>query len=1217
MYLKRSITVNWGNLPAEELEYGPVNLFSGGNGSGKTTAADALQTLMTAAHDNLFNYNPGQDETTQRGRGGKQVRTLASYILGCDDGAFARPWNCDGYIAGIFHPTKGETAEPFTAVIGVRAHLDRAGAHAQARQDELLLMIVPGEMLSLSHLVRDYPDGKHVVPVNELPNLLRMEFGKKAVEVYDNKKGTYLARLYGALRGKRDAVSQQESKNAARTFARFMAYKPVQSIDQFVANEVLEARDFGDTIRRIRDLLRTVHGMEQEASQLRIAVALLEQARQHAGDYLECWLQRTTLGYGAAAQKYQRNQRHYVREKEQQIALRQQQSDLAEEQEQTSRRLEQAHRELVSLEARIQGIPALRSKQELEQRATELGETLRNGARPLLEQDHQRSGNLGALRNIRELLSRHSLELLLPELASRGWRDKVRSLLESTEADLPDLNQMLARDWIDLSPLEVSLDRARSEQPLHNQLADMLHRPGEADASGDPAPSLAQRLDRLVSEREREVRGNEQQAKEVEQHIATLEARRVRYPRDVEEALAAIHSECPGADPRVLCDHVEVVEAEWQMAIEGYLGGARFGILVEPEYEAEAIRILRRLAGRSRNRARVIQGEQARRDAERQSLPEDSVFHVLRFSHRGAEHYLKASYGTLQRVKDADALRLTRRGLTSDGLGSGNYAMFRCDIDDDQLVFGEAARERNLRAQRLKLEDLQQQYQQASNAYRAVQQMQQQVYQVKPLAWVESVGAMLDAQHKLRDVEQQLQALDLSAHSDLEREQEQLQQRYGELEQHQRSLDTREGELRSECNHCDQQVRKLADASDALLEARDIAETDLLASQRHWPGLNVQPRVEAMDARLSQAHLDIDFAAEEQDCKNRLGELLVSLQKVINDYNQQAQPADQLFADSAEEWHSAPFFGHVRGLHQQIDNLHNRLHNNVLLEHQEKLGGLRDSFNTTFISDLCHEIHQAIREGERSLKNLNSELEHHQFGADRETFAFEWQWLPEFREYWDFFREVMDIPNLGDGSSLFEAGLSEKGAAVRDRLLGLLLDGDEQQALRELERISDYRRYRRYDILKTPENKTPIRLSQYGTGSGGQLETPAYIIRAAAITSAFRFGEGDSHLRMVIVDEAFMHMDEARSREVIGYLTNTLGLQLIFIMPTSKAGPFLDLVSNQFVFSKVPSPQAVGELNTRVLVDRQQLNVERVAQLWAQHRRVIRQQGALDFMEGL
>ena len=54
MYLKKFIYVNWGNVPNTEFDFGPINLFSGGNGSGKTTAADAIQTIMTAAHDNLF-----------------------------------------------------------------------------------------------------------------------------------------------------------------------------------------------------------------------------------------------------------------------------------------------------------------------------------------------------------------------------------------------------------------------------------------------------------------------------------------------------------------------------------------------------------------------------------------------------------------------------------------------------------------------------------------------------------------------------------------------------------------------------------------------------------------------------------------------------------------------------------------------------------------------------------------------------------------------------------------------------------------------------------------------------------------------------------------------------------------------------------------------------------------------------------------------------------
>ena len=106
MFLKKFIYVNWGNIPATEFEFGPINLLSGGNGSGKTTAADAIQTIMTAAHDTLFHYNPGQDEATQRGRG-KNVRTLASYVLGCDDGSYARPNGAVGYLAAVFHPTVG------------------------------------------------------------------------------------------------------------------------------------------------------------------------------------------------------------------------------------------------------------------------------------------------------------------------------------------------------------------------------------------------------------------------------------------------------------------------------------------------------------------------------------------------------------------------------------------------------------------------------------------------------------------------------------------------------------------------------------------------------------------------------------------------------------------------------------------------------------------------------------------------------------------------------------------------------------------------------------------------------------------------------------------------------------------------------------------------------------------------------------------------------
>src|ERR1700719_1057419 len=168
MFLKKFVFVNWGNIPNCEFEIGPVSLFSGANGSGKTTAADAIQTVMTAAHENLFHYNPGQEESTQRGRGGKRVRTLASYVLACDDGSYARTEATDGYIAAMFHPTRQETAEAFTAVVGVRAWLDRSGKQAVAQEDQSLFLILPGVELGIDDFIKSRAGVAHVTQLVDI-----------------------------------------------------------------------------------------------------------------------------------------------------------------------------------------------------------------------------------------------------------------------------------------------------------------------------------------------------------------------------------------------------------------------------------------------------------------------------------------------------------------------------------------------------------------------------------------------------------------------------------------------------------------------------------------------------------------------------------------------------------------------------------------------------------------------------------------------------------------------------------------------------------------------------------------------------------------------------------------------------------------------------------------------------------------------------------------
>ncbi len=1201
MFLKRFVYVNWGNIPNTEFEFGPINLFSGGNGSGKTTAADAIQTVMTAAHENLFQFNPGQDETTQRGRGGKRVRTLASYVLGCDDGSYARVEASDGYLAAVFHPTQGESAAPFTALIGVRAWLDAAGHQAAARQDEALFFILPHVELELAHLVRD----QQIVPLDKVQHRLQTEFGQRQVERYDTKKG-YLRRLYAVVRGRPDQVTEREAMNAARAFSRFMAYKPVQSISRFVADEILEQKELGEAIRSISGQLKTIHAMERDAQRLVDGIVLLDGAAHHARRYIDRWIELNTLDYGLAKHEYLARQREYLGAKGDQA---QQRSSLRENEQEAAlaeQRYEQVQDELISLEAQRRGVAALQEKDALERKRQEAEKQLQESGIGLLKEVDALGRNLQHTHTIAAALQSAELARELPGIADLGARTLAREVQEKGRQGDIDLHTLMQRDITgDLAALETNLDQARAAQRVHNRWVDHWRSVEEGESRRDRLAALSHRL------RDRHAQ-LEQQHRQKHHEVERLEGKQVSYPPHVERALVAIREACPQADPRVLCDHVEVKDARWQAAIEGYLGGARFGILVESACEAEAIRIVRTMPGRD-NRARVIQAEKARQDAERSTLPPDSIVHVLDFSHAGARHYFIASYGSVVRVESAEELRRTRRGLTADGMASGNYAMWRCDLPDGELVFGTAARERALAAKRAELQRIATEWQGARERMEEAAGAMTAVDALAPLTYADTVGTMLTAHREILRLEELISRLDLGEHKALEERLKKLKADARQWFDRRNALSEQKGELEEKLRKADERVKRLADDQEATLERVEVREENLRAIAADWSDFDVEQHLAHADQEASE--LNVEIANNHRaEAERGLHASERELANALNSHNQQCRPADAVLYHGYKGDYDAALFRTVCGVEREIDRVYNLLKNNILVEKHAQLRQLKESFNSAFVTHLCHAIHQAIRDGDRQIDLLNRELQHHRFGADRETFRFDSAWIPEYRDYARFFEEVVKHPVLGDDVTLFEAELTPRSRKVRDELIAMLLDEDEHKAFRDLERIADYRNYKRYEIYKEVEGKPPIPLSEYGTGSGGQLETPAYIIRSAAITSAFRFAEGQNHLRMVLVDEAFSKMDETRSREVIGYLTESLGLQLIFIMPTSKCGPYMDLISNEYVFAKVPSDRPRGQLHTRVLVDRKVCDRERIQDLWARHRRVIYQQAELDFM---
>ena len=1210
MFCKRGVFVNWGNIPHLEFDFGPINLFSGGNGSGKTTAADGLQSLMTAAHENLFQYNPGQDETTQKGRGGKQVRTLASYVLGCDDGSYARTRVTDGYVAGIFHPTEGETSDVFTAVMCVRARLDTASSPRQARQDDLLFLVIPGVALNLSDFVVEDAGGKYVVPINEIANRLKKTYGTAAIEAYD-KKGPYLRRLYGALRGLTTAVSDREAKHAARTFSNFMAYKPVKSITEFVAREVLDPKDLSEDIRQVSELMKTIHSMEAETRHLRDAIENLEGAQGFANQYINTWIDHCVGEYCEAARQIKVVQQEYLKQKNEARLNKEAITDNESQIQQLTTKKQLLHDQLIDLQAQRQGIDALKNKDQLEKDIEKFKDQLVKLVAPLLQQDQQFSKNFQAATELQKKLAEVSIAVEIPALEKKDFVKKLKNVTTSAEDTGLDTQQLLTKDWVGICSLESKLEQVTQLELLHNELAQHVQ---DMNATVEQV-SIRDQVFAAVNKRKEAAEKSKAQVNLKQQEIKQLKNHKVNYPAYVEAAIQAINVQCPQAKPCVLCDFIEITDPTWQMAIEGYIGGARFSVIVEPEYEAEAIRIVRSIKG-NRSNVRVIQGAKAQRDAAKVTVPKNSIFEVMEFDHKIVEHYIKASYGNVLRVDDEETLKSTARGITSRGLGSGNYSMFRCDIDDAQLVFGQGARERALNAQKEQWHNTQEQCQRIEDEHRNVSRIYDMINQIIPIESSELIRDMLHVYRQLQKAENQLDNIDLSDHDELEEKLTALREEYNKVEEQGREFSEAMGALNSRGMQLTRAIDKLANVQEELQEQQEDAEEAVAAITDIYPSFNADEALKAADDQAEKAGADFNFSQDNQELVTHMDKAERQLYDAVLQHNQISNSYNGIvyFTGNGER-NDSEFFKHIIKLAEQIQASYNSLKNNVLVGKHEKLSSLKESFNTAFVTNLCHSIYQSINHGKRILEDLNTELEHHRFGADQERFYFAFDWVPEYKEYWQFFKEVIDMPNLGDGTTLFDTELSKQGCDIRDKLLAMLLDKDEQTAMRELKRISDYRNYRQYEIYKEPLNKEPIALSTYGTGSGGQLETPAYIIRSAAVTSAFKFSEGNAHCRMVLVDEAFSKMDETRSREVINYLTETLGLQLIFIMPTSKSGPFMDLISNQVIFSKCPTAEKNGELNTRVLVDRKACNQDKIKALWAKHRKTIRQQAMLDFME--
>lgn len=1201
MKLDRLILVNWGQLSFGDYDMGDLTLLTGETGSGKSTMLDALQTVMTAGFRGILNYNPGQDEVSQGQRSGKSKRTIESYVVGAEYSKFSRPDGAQGYIAAVFRPDAGEEqARTFTAVVASSARVDGNGETRQAKQESFLLFIVDNEALTFEDFMEDVAT-RRCFAVESISRRLRIKY-PKLVEFHD-KKRDYLCALYGRFRGKNGAP-WEETSQAAKAWVQSIAYRPIGSVHELVRDEILDfdSKQLQQDIERISGLMRQVTSLREEGRRLTGSLEHLDtlaNALEKTGKAHEQHVQQNFL----VAKLQLKLDKEAVCEHQAAIAQTQQKSaELNARLESRKIRRGTLDKQRIQVRAQLMGIPSHAQKEDYEAKERE------------------------AINNARRILNELQTSLI------------TAALLEESAKEVISTPILSGFDGVNAAVDSVA--HAHSTTQL-NGLGDLLNQVVQAVASEMLSPELLLRLaqafgrdtdaglsalhEAMLGTRRgslwTELVGEQAQLatklseasarkKELSVQKARLASGKVTYPPAVELVLGRIRELMPDANPQVLCDLIEPLSDKWQPAIEGYMGGARYNLFVDPAWEAQVLDHARASSWRNVN---IIQGSLCLRDAQRINLPSDSIVHELKCSNKIAHAYLVAHFGSVLKVSSAEELRFTSRGLTQDGKGSGSRTMFITDVK--ALVFGQEARRRQLDVVSAELETAEEQSSQLRETKEQLDRLQMLLGGLKE-PHLDASG-LRESANQINEAHSGLSALDLTEAIDIEKNLEGVE---SEITQ----IDTDSGNDQQELFELSLQLRNgkkaISEIEANRMDRLDAVEQSI-ACIKAMTEVNSQLTFtvlsDAIEARLAEK-LSLSYEISQTSTLSQRPLLnLGQSREALAEYYQRAR-TDERFSQAlpylSEKDDFIKAYSVVVELLAAAVQRRDVLRGIGLVNNKAELEQAVSSFNDVFTKQFCVEIKSKVDDGIRTLKQMNNELRSLKFGADR--FSIDWsKWEPEFADYLGFFEAVTLLTESSETLDLFgENELSEKHQEIRDRLVKLLLDEEQERATRELMRIADYRNYRRYDIFNDSDSGGRIRLSQWGTGSGGQLETPAYIVRAAIVTNRLKLFEKGPSLKMLANDESFSKMDEARARAVLSFLRDNLNLQVISAMPTMKAGAIKDEFNREYSFTRL-SPVENGELDFMSECDERVFKTDKMRELWELQRQTARNKARELFKE--
>ncbi|MBP3475079.1 MAG: hypothetical protein J6K48_01975 [Lachnospiraceae bacterium] len=589
------------------------------------------------------------------------------------------------------------------------------------------------------------------------------------------------------------------------------------------------------------------------------------------------------------------------------------------------------------------------------------------------------------------------------------------------------------------------------------------------------------------------------------------------------------------SEARFACEYVLGLKDEaWRDVIEGYLGGRRYTILVEPEYYDIADDVLN---ASKYKYAHLFNTKLLMR--KKISLEDDSVVHFIEVKNLVAKQYFDYQLGRFH-ATTIEKVRNFENAMSKEGRVA--VAMDSYFIRFDRIRFyclGQETIELNRIKAVKKLEILKKAY---------IEFQEQLITEKSKMSYLdmemqffggynydackEYDEALLDCSKK----EQELNALREAQKNNMEYME--LAQRVGELAQ---ELELIEDERKDVYNDkSDMQTLYNTNYGEHIKVSGEIVNIqENLGNLQFANNVVYEKAIEDYDKFVANGKTGQGGTlVDRRRAENRLKEAGENLRGGQAAYNASRTGNNQLpMTDSSIAVYQAR---------------KNRIWMDDRQEIQAKLKEQTKRYEEIFKNEFVLTVLKSCETARDDLKLINAELARLKFKA---KYEFDVKYVKDGSDYekiLEYAKYLKEREELGtvSGQMILDsmtAYSDDKGKELEkdiEKIINRIVESKDKD---QIEHYADYRNYMTYEILLTNDVLTKAKLSkQSGYNSGAEVQIPYMLILLSALLMIYNAKSNST--RLVFIDEPFAKMDPTNVKIMLGFMKEQ-NLQMIFCAP--------------------------------------------------------------------